>query len=432
MESQKHKIVLICMDLQRELSMLELLKKEFEDILQADVWIIGSLADIQKIYYSLNQIKPDMVFISQIIEKDCRNIANYVRKSGATLCVLPVELTYPTKDGFSFLNTKQLYDKYVDYYFLPGRRMYEDISRSSDISKNKMFITGNPKIDLYINKNAKKVLLRREFCIRYSVRKNQGNIFIFTSFVITPADYIKREKAYKGSVNRILKKNKEVLETRDAFVRDIKKLCVDFPKYNIILKPHPFEDSSFYKKIEIKNFYMINTVTFNDTINSIDLAIHWCSTVATECWVNGIKTLQYVPIVIHEGLLTDYNRENPVYNNYLDLRKGISKYLIHNLDKKYLFFQKKYLRFWYYKTDGNSVKRIAIKIKKVLRNEHRDALNYISVNSKILYIFIIAEKILGIRLSRRVVSYFRKDYNWRYAADNFVFRGPGSSLKMSK
>lgn len=426
--SSKYKIVLICMDIHRELPMLKFFKKELEDTLNADVWIIGSLADVQKTFYLLSQIKPEMVFISQIVEKVCRDIARYVRNSGGILCVLPIELTYVNIDTYGFKNRRQLYDKYVDYYFLPGQKMYKDILKASDINKNKMFITGTPRIDLYINKNVQKTPSRREFCVKYNIPTNRKNIFIFTSFVTFPADYIRNEKAYKGSVNRVLKMNKEVSETRDIFVRDIKNICVDFPKYNIILKPHPLEDHIFYKEINLKNLYKINKVSFNDTVNSIDLAVHWCSTVATECWVNNIKTIQYIPTVRHKGLLTDFNGENPVYNNYLDLKKGISKYLDHHLEKKYLFSQKKYLQFWYYKTDGFSVRRISTKIKKILQSNPHAVLNYTSADSKMMHMFIILEKILGIKLSRRIVTLVKKDYNWRYAADNYVFSAPGNRV----
>jgi hypothetical protein len=199
------------MDRHRELLMLELLKKEFEHTFKADVWIIGSLADVQKIYYSLNQIKPDIVFISQIIEKDCRDIASYVRKSGAILCVLPAEFTYSNADYYRTFSGNRPYNKYVDYYFLTGLRMYKAISKLTDIDKNKMFITGTPKIDLYINKNAKKVLSRREFVARYSIPGNRKNIFIFTNFLITPINYIKSEKAFSGMVNYMLKWNKRRL-----------------------------------------------------------------------------------------------------------------------------------------------------------------------------------------------------------------------------
>jgi len=422
----KHKIVLICGNAQRELSMLQLLKKEFEDTLNANVWIIGSIADVQKIYYLLYKIRPNMVFISQIVEKVTRDIAYYVRQSGAILCVLPVELYY-LKNEYRNTFKKQSYNEYLDYYFLPGENMYNDTLILSDIRKSKMLITGTPRVDLYINKKAKNMLSREEFCRKYFLKRNSKNIFVFTSFIVTSLNYIKKEKAFEGELDYILKRNNGMLEMRSLFIRDIKKICTDFPDCNVILKLHPLEENFFCLEKNPNNLRVIKDISFNDTVRSIDLAVYWRSTIATECWVNDIRTLQYIPVNNHESLRGDFNEENPIYYKYSELRRGISKYLLHKFEKKYLLAQKRYLQVNYYKIDGLAVKRIAKKVKKILLKVNDGVLDYKFANDKGFCLFVFFEKIFGVRLSRRLISVFKKNYSWRYAVDNYVFKLPANN-----
>ncbi len=417
----KPKIVLICGNAQRELSMLQLLKKEIENTLTADVWIIGSIADIQKIYYLLNRIQPEMVFISQIIENVTRDIAGYVRKSGALLCVLPVEFTFSEADYDQIFNKNQGYNKYLDYYFLTGPKMLNAALRLSDIARSKMFVTGTPKVDLYKNINAKKVLSRTEFIDRYGITQDLKNVFVFTSFPITPLSYLRKQKVLKDKMDLLTKWNRRVIDTRKIYIKDIAKLCIDFPDCNIILKPHPLEDVSYYKEITSKNFYLVDDITFNDVVKSIDLAIYWHSTIATECWISNINVIQYIPVNNFENLESDFTRGNPSIDNYKDLKKGVLKYLHQKLDKKYLNYQKNYLKLCYYKLDGMSAKRVAVKVKDILQNNRSINLTYKPVTSAMMHTFIITEKLLGIKLSRKIISLIKPGYDWKYSVNNFVF-----------
>lgn len=408
------KIVLICDSVQREKQALLKLKRVIENQFEAEVFLVGSLAEEQRIYYFLNKIQPEVVFISQIQETVTRNIAKYVKKSGGLLCVLPVELSYSNTNLFWLFNKRLSYNRYVDLYFTPGKRMHQDLVNNTNISLEKLFIVGSPKIDL-LNTN---FMSRKEFCKKYKIPNFKKNIFIYTTFYAGCGDYIKSEKAFKGNVKKTMRIYRSIEETKKVFLKSIENLAKDFPNFNIIVKPHPLEDMSAYLFINNINLFIITNDFFNNTIKSIDLAIHWNSTIATECWLSGKKTLQYFPFLKYKDLMNDFSKGNPVLTNYEVLTNKIKYYLYNPLEKKYLDYQQFYISSWYYKVDGKSSERIS----KILKNKFSQPISvkYERNFGIWFYLFLFFEKLIGVSKSRKIISFFIKEYHWEFPVKNYI------------
>jgi surface carbohydrate biosynthesis protein len=415
--SPKLRIFIGCCNLIRDLNYIKFLKNELEVKRGATVIVVGSLAEIQRTYYLIHKYKPHIVILPQIQEKAIRDITRYIKKSGGIVCVVPSELAYSSSNSFWLFNKKLSYNDYVDFYFIPGEQMYKDIIKNSDISEKKLFIVGSPKMDL-LAKNKKKFLSRKEFCYKYLIPPKKKNIFIFTTFYSSPENYIKKEEAFRGNVKEVIRIYQALCETKKVFLNDIKKLCKDFPNSNIIVKPHPLENPEEYKKINADNYYCIDNEALNNTLDSIDLAIHWNSTVATECWLKSKKTLQYVPINNYADLLSDFQKGNPVIYNYQYLVKAIEKYLHFPLEQKYYKFQKKYISLWYYKVDGKSANRIAQILGEQVKN--CPTLNYKPQYNRAYHLLAISEKLLGVYISRKLISFLDRNYAWQYAVDNYL------------
>lgn len=414
---QKIRVVLVCDQVQRELSALKSLKKQLKEKLNSEVFIIGSLAEEQRILYLLHKIKPHIVFITQIQEGVTRRIAKYIKGSGGIVSILPVELSYSRSNLFWLFNKRLSYNQYLDFYFLPGIKMYKDIKNFTDISKSKLFIVGSPKMDLIVSKG-NEFLKRSQFLSIHRIPKNRKNIFLYTTFFGSSENYIAKDIAFKGNVKATQRMFKAISDTKKAYLTIIIKLCSDFRDYNIILKPHPLEDSSDYKRIKEKNFYLIRDEIFNNTVKAVDLAIHWNSTVATECWLQGKKTLQYSPIRKYDDILSETVYGNPLLRTYDELESAIKTYISNNLERKYLTFQKEYIRKWYYRVDGKSGERIVNIIKKKM--EFPEKLEYTAKFDKKVFVVYFLEKLIGVKLSRIIISLFVRDFRWEYAADNYL------------
>lgn len=416
------KILLLCDSKQRELPSLRLLKKKLVEILGARVFIVGSLADNQRMFYKINKIRPDVVVISQIQEKIVRDIASYVKRSGGVVCVVPAEITYSDAYIGWVFNKELSCDDYVDFYFLPGNKMHSDIKKYTDISHKKLFVTGSPKMDIHSNKSIK-LMSRNEFCRKNLISENKQNIFIFTSFFTNQSSRkrIENDSYFKEHLNRKkrLRFDEAMIKSKKKYIDTIKKLCKRYPNYNFILKPHPRADDTDYKQIDSNNFFLIQNQQFLDTVKSIDLAIHWNSTVSTECWKYGIKTIQYFPIKSYSEFISAFYKGNPIYYDFESLCVGIHKYLNNQLSKKQLSFQNKYFSDWYFKTDGKSSERIA---KILLKNVDKKEIE-VSYDAKpsILYsLFHFLEKILGVSITRKIIKIFDNDYEAKYSIENYV------------
>jgi len=415
------KVVIICNNINRDFAYQSYLKKEIERNLKYEVTIIGSIADRQRIFYLLFKICPDIVILPQVQEESCREIASYVRKSGGLVCIIPAEITYSSKLNTSILNKQLEYLNFFDYMFLPGKKMCKDLI-SYGFPKSRLFITGSPKIDILVGE-WKKFKSRKTICHRYNMPLKKKNICIFSTFIITPEEYIRKEEAYTGLVDSTVRLSKSILLLREKYSEAINKMCIDFPDYNIVLKPHPLEDGDWFATIKSPNFYIIRNESANNMMKSIDLLLHWNSTVATEGWVHGIKTIQYVPIKEHSKLLCDFHRGNPICYSYGELHRQITSLIDKPLDKRYIRFQSRYLKEWYGRLDGKSGERVVTLLTNTYLVKGNNVVVYGRNFSMLYYIFIFLENVFGSLYSRRIVSLFIK-YQWQYAVDNLVYIPP--------
>lgn len=413
----KLKIVLILDNKDREYNYLQLLKKTLIDTLNTEVSLIGSVAEQERMYFLLYKIKPNIVFLSQAVEESMKDIAFYIKQSGGLVFILPAEITIIPAISHLIVNKKLKYNKYTDAIFLPGKRMMQ-LYKSTDVSPEKIYVVGSPKIDVLINDYGNEFLKRSVFLSKYKINPNRRNIFIFTSFVIIPSEFFSINESFKSSEKKFLANNAYTFKSKSNYIDTIKKLTNDFPKLNIILKIHPLEDKRDYQSISAPNFYFLPKIPLYNCLDSIDLSIHWSSTVATECWIKKIKTLQYVPF-IKNGSLSEFRLGNPTVSSYEDLIEAIKIYLNKKVDKKFLSFQKKYLEDNYYKLDGKSCLRIKEVIRKNYANKKIEV-NYQSNFNKLIYFIVFIQKFFGLKISRLITNVALKEFNPEYTIKNFV------------
>lgn len=419
-DKQELSIVLVCDNILRELTHLTLLKMQLEETLQARVTIIGSVAEIQRTYYLIHQLKPHIVILNQVVEDGMRDLAKYIRQSGAKVYVLPPEILVVPALSNILAISKLKFNHLIDGILLPGERM-KKLFLKSDIQPNKIMVVGSPKIDVLMRATAPDFYSRTTFLEAIHARKNKKNIVVFTSFVPTPKTYLRKTKTFVGNIRKMSQNNVFVEEAQRLYPYALEKLCEDFPDYNIILKRHPREVDVYYQHIQKPNFFVASNMSFYNVVNSIDLAIHWSSTIATECWLRGITTVQYVPNTRTTNFLIESWRGNPVTHTYVELKKAVQKYMDMKLEKKYLKFQKQYLKENYYKSDGKSVERISERLLYSCKKQVHP--HYIKRYSFFMEAFVMCERYISSYLPRRLASLILQSFDWKYAVKNYIETG---------
>jgi surface carbohydrate biosynthesis protein len=405
------RIVLLLDNKNRELAFLELVKEQLEHLLGAKVSIVGSIAEYQYVRYQLSVIKPHLVFISQIFEQSCRQLAEYARKSGSLVAILPNEVR--SSMAYEKLVSSGLsLNSLADYAFMPGRELL-DVFSQSDLPARKLYITGTPKIDLALRD---KGLLRNEFAAKYNLDASKKNLFIFTSFVQTNLEYLKNDVLFSKQLVFKQSFNRCVDVTRKAYYHLVIDLVTQFAEYNIIIKPHPLEPSN--QLIKVPGSHTITQATISDCFDSIDLAIHWTSTVALECWLHDIPVLEYFPTPKQSRFLPNFTDGNPLYFEQAQLINGIRKYTTKPLEKKYIEYQEKYLRHAFFQLDGKSTQRIATILQKTIHTQPK--VNYqLSLNLS-LRLLLAVENLIGHTATRTLLKVLNPNFQAKYAIENYL------------
>lgn len=416
MHKHTFRIAILLDNKARELGGILLLQKTLQGKIHAQVKIMGSIAERVRTYHFLYTFQPHIVLLSQAVEDSMREFSQYITLSGGKVFLLPSEITIMRSLSKLIINPQLHYNDFVKGIFLPGKRM-SALYRKTDLSEKKLHIVGSPKIDVLIQEKGNEFLSRKMFLKKIGAPIKGKNIYIFTSFVPIDEDYLEKNLTFRSNKRLLVENNHYIQKTKDAYLRTIEQLCYDFPQYTIIHKPHPLERSTFLKKIHASNFFTAEHVTFNQCIKSIDLAVHWSSTVATECWIKRITTLQYIPVSGKDHFLSEFSPGNPIAHTYHQLYLALKKYLRAPLEKKYTRRQLQYLQDNYYRIDGKSVNRIASIIKKEWKQFSQD-ISYQKNFSSFYSLFMILEHIVGKKLSRRIAGFFNRNYNWKYAVQN--------------
>lgn len=90
------------------------------------------------------------------------------------------------------------------------------------------------------------------------------------------------------------------------------------------------------------------------------------------------------------------------------------------MESKFVEFQNEFLSENYYKLDGKASDRIAQQLA-VLMKINNYALSYEQSFDKRIYLVLLLEMMIGFKLANLILSFFLKNYNWRYAVENYVF-----------
>ena len=263
-----------------------------------------------EIYYQIFQFQPDFIILGQVNQNENIAIAQYAKRSGTKIIVINQEGTYhEIHDNLCMLFGEKCND-YVDTQIVWGLQHLKDISRYSNIDSSKIYVCGTPKFDLYhpkiftyfkhhppyqskLDLNKKTICLATSFQEADSVWANVENNIAYQEL---------GQKKFEESV-----KYHKIL--RDNFISLAQQL-VATNQYNIIFRPHPLEQDTYYqnKIADSKNIIFDNTINSAELFTVTDLLIHRTSTLATEAWIVGIPTISFDPIKNIDNTMLPFTR----------------------------------------------------------------------------------------------------------------------------
>ena len=188
-------------------------------------------------------------------------------------------------------------------FFCWGKYDYKILRKYFTKSKNKFYLTGSPRSDIWKKK------------INFEKNKDEEQIFkkpyilICTNFSFSNninsykniIDMKKREGYYDRTPN-LLKRDQDFYPYQKKliikFVNLINNLTKKFPNYNFCVRPHPVENINYWHKklYKMNNLYISNSGAASFWIKNCKLMIQSGCTTGCEGVISNKVVINYVPI----------------------------------------------------------------------------------------------------------------------------------------
>ena len=304
---------------------------------------MGSKSDISYLMRSLKDyIYLDKGFHSGVSEK----IYETVKKNNGIIVSLDEEGAVDFSDNSTLFGryAPELF-KYADHVFFWGRNQKSLIEKSiPENSKNK--ITGHPRFELLkpkfhriYQKEVKRIKDTYNEFVLINTNMSFGNNIKGDDFVAS--NYGSRFK----NIAKIINSDKEKLTAFKSLIKGISKL-----KKNIVIRPHPEEDISFYSE-SFKHFNNVNVVYDGSVVPwllSCESMIHPDCTTAIEYLFIGKNPISYLPTNYNTKLITKlpleastcFSDEEEILKYIKDLDNNNLKNMDNSLIEDYFSYSK--------------------------------------------------------------------------------------------
>lgn len=258
----------------------------------------------------------------------------------------------------------------VNKIFTWGNFDYKGWSKKYKNHTNKIIKTGSPRFDIW-----RKEIYSKIFKDEILHLKKYSPFFFIPSTFISSHSWLQKEisnekkmkrnnnKLTYGYLKKRIKARKDSHKNFLAFVNLIKKLTKDFPKYRIIIKPHPTENvldwEKKFKEKKYSNVLIDNKYDLTAYIAASNCVIFSESTAGIQSVIMGKKAISY-NLKNNVTFRNFANKCAPQTSNY--------DFLLKYLNENYNYEKSKYknkIKDRFYITKKTSSKIIMQNIKKI-------------------------------------------------------------------
>lgn len=292
--------------------------------------VIGSKKDIN----SRVSFSPEGIVINFGLARNFGKNAKKYKKYGHKIAAIDEEGLVTLNDDLYLRHrvSKEALDV-TDVFFCWGEKQLSIIKKKFDKTNCKIFVTGNPRIDLlrpeyiiFFREDAENINKKYGKFILINTNFGHGNHFIGDDFLIKsfkekgwmedPRD----KEFFLGNMKWHKKMFKE-------FKKIIPELSEKFKDHKIIIRPHPSENHNSWKEIAKKyeNVLVVHSGNVIPWLIAADVLVHNGCTTAVEAFLLGTKAVAYRPFIIPEQ-----ETELP---NKISVEVFDSKGLINKLDE---------------------------------------------------------------------------------------------------
>lgn len=250
-------------------------------------------------------------------------------------------------------------DKYIKSYMFWGDRVRKAFSEGSGIAGEKLVTTGCPRFDAFHKK------WRNVFKIgnTTTVLVNTNFSAINPHFTASSDDELKAFLSAGWEADYISHVIEEFKDLLPRFTDEIRRVAGNNPDISFVLRPHPFENPSYYhdRLGDLENMRVSCEENIVDAINGAKCVLHLNCGSAVEAILGGCLpvSLEYLNSEIMRSHTPLPGKISYPARSYDELQ-----YIIKNIDKVANDFLSKdhfdkHLAEWFYRKDGNAAWRVA-------------------------------------------------------------------------
>ncbi|NLI10320.1 MAG: hypothetical protein GX447_06175 [Elusimicrobia bacterium] len=364
--------------------------------------------------------KPKILCVSILYGKRGLKIIETCKQTGAKIAILMTEGRPNTIDSLKYSTGPESNSKYADLWICWSETVRNYMLEEKVLPQEKLPVLGCNRFDIYFGSYKKLIQNKKDFLIKYGLNPDMPVISWATNFT--------HAKFFKNNTKFMLNDWKDLGLTKyksysdplgvakdDYFCRiESSKIIKEYLKKHknlqLMIKPHPAEDHSFYidfanecnKELGGKRVAFIGFEYIWDVLNATDVHIHRLCTTGIEAWFLDKPSIElhikdYLPWSLSlDGSASDGAKGNDMALNEKQFFEITDFYLNGGKpasDK--MIYRKKYIKKWLYKVDGFRSESYAEAISQLFEKEEIKIKNPHIKGNADLYLKGLINTVLG-------------------------------------
>ena len=335
--------------------------------------------------------KPDLVIYNHLYEDRKVQFARWLKKQKVGVIILPTEgIPYEKVQDLAAGKFTDLSP--VDLYLSWNEPMAQRIIDLGKLPPEKIKVIGVPRFDFYFPPLTRLLPSKEEIQKQYGLRvKADAPIILYAtnytvasfkdnrSFLYKDWETLKLNKVdgYKAEQTENLIKWDTV--SRDLTIDSVRRLLRDLPDIQVIYKPHPSENHSFYHYIikELKEqfperfAFVVQEYIWN-LLNIADVLLQRTCTTAIEAWIFGKPTLELHLHPQEFYFSKEHACGSDIVYNYEDVKKRIAYYAGGgSIAESMQTYRSDFLKKWCHTLDGKRTADAASSITQFLQVQEK-------------------------------------------------------------
>jgi surface carbohydrate biosynthesis protein len=322
--------------------------------------------------YEIPIIRPDFVLMNYARKVNSVLINNY-KKAGINIGVLDTEGgIWETSEQYVESISWKESGGAIDLFLLWGEEQKKALIKLTNIPLEQVLVTGCPRYD-YCYQPWIKYLQTEEVNV---------DILVVTNFTLR---YPRFSKNYENEINNMVdsgyeraymeERVKDDEKGRSDVISVVELLSISYPEKQIVIRPHPFEDSKEYrdKFSSYQNVIIEREKLVSIWLSQASITLHMNSSVAIESYMmkKKIITLDWINSGTHQSTSPLTLLVSEKASSYQNLIEKID--LSFSRGKKLTDWSKissDSVVKWFYKMDGKASNRAASAIFKNLKDKN--------------------------------------------------------------